>query len=293
MDFDGIVEIIKGAKSLKLSILTQQNKADGGVKKEARNLEAKPEDEAIFKTLRGEEKVDYVVQKRFLQQKLEEKAKRGTDMRKKTKINKDLAEAPGGDGENGEKEEKKKSKKGISFGVTEVAEIGEDGKVIKMGEMETKKGKRKKKKKSRQTPDGTVATTDIDATTPKKKMTMAEYSKAMRKRTLEVSLVSIFLVLSFTEVTLGTPVSTSTDSNTFRNVKVWLKKRTQKRPNPPRAKSQNRQNQHRNHHLVVVVRVKKSGIGKRRRLRPNQNRNAISELMKIVLTKKRTKGITF
>ena len=83
-------------------------------------------------------------------------------------------------------EEKKKAKKGISFGVTEVAEIDEDGKVIKMGEMETKKGKRKKKKKKRDVPDGAVATTDIDATTPKKKMTMAEYSKAMRKRTLEV-----------------------------------------------------------------------------------------------------------
>ena len=35
------------------------------------------------------------------------KAKRGTDMRKKTKINKDLAEAPGGEGDG---EEKKKSK---------------------------------------------------------------------------------------------------------------------------------------------------------------------------------------
>ena len=195
MNFDGIVEIIKGAKSLKISILTQQNKADGGVKKEARNLEAKPEDEAIFKTLRGEEKVDYVVQKRFLQKKLEEKAKRGTDMRKKTKINKDLAEAPGGEGENGKKEEKKKSKKGISFGVTEVAEIGEDGKVIKMGEMETKKGKRKKKKKNRQSSDGTIATTDIDATTSKKKMTMAEYSKAMRKRTLEVSEICLVQIL--------------------------------------------------------------------------------------------------
>ena len=187
MDFDGIVEIIKSAKSIRLSILTQQNKADGGAKKDVRNLEAKPEDDAIFKTLRGEEKVDYVVQKRFLQQKLEEKAKRGTDMRKKTKINKDLAEAPGGDDdEGGEVKEKKKAKKGISFGVTEVAEIDEDGKVIKMGEMETKKGKRKKKKKKRDVPDGTVATTDIDAATPKKKMTMAEYSKAMRKRTLEV-----------------------------------------------------------------------------------------------------------
>ena len=139
-------------------------------------------------------------------------------MRKKTKINKDLAEAPGGEGDG---EEKKKSKlrvfihfllllsqlaiscptayfdksstskrasvqKGISFGVTEVAEIDEDGKVIKMGEMETKKGKRKKKKKDRKTPEGTVATTDIDAGQNKKKMTMAEYSKAMRKRTLEV-----------------------------------------------------------------------------------------------------------
>ena len=75
MDFDGIVEIIKGAKSVRLSILTQQNKADGGAKKDQRNLESKPEDDAIFKTLRGEEKVDYVVQKRFLQQKLEEKAR--------------------------------------------------------------------------------------------------------------------------------------------------------------------------------------------------------------------------
>ena len=79
--------------------------------------------------------------------------------------------------------------KGISFGVTEVAEIDEDGKVIKMGEMETKKGKRKKKKKDRKTPEGTVATTDIDAGQNKKKMTMAEYSKAMRKRTLEVRLL--------------------------------------------------------------------------------------------------------
>lgn len=187
MEYDGIVDIIKSAKSIRLSILTQQNKGDGGAKKDVRNLEAKPEDDAIFKTLRGEEKVDYVVQKRFLQQKLEEKAKRGTDMRKKTKINKDLAEAPGGDDEVGGEVKEKKKKKGISFGVTEVAEIDENGKVIKMGEMETKKGKRKKKKKKkRESSDDTVATTDIDATTPKKKITMAEYSKAMRKRTLEV-----------------------------------------------------------------------------------------------------------
>jgi len=144
--FDGIIDIIKGSKMVKLSILTQQNKMDGVKKGERKGETVSPEGDAIFKTLHGEEKVDYVVQKRFLQQKLEEKAKRGTDMRKKTKINKDLADAPDGDdqvgaeGEAVEKKKKKKSKKGISFGVTEVAEIGEDGQVVKMGEMETKKG---------------------------------------------------------------------------------------------------------------------------------------------------------
>ena len=186
INFEGIVEIIKSSKSVKMSILTQQNKMEGG-RKDLK--EAPAEDDAVFKTLRGEEKIDYVVQKRFLQQKLEEKAKRGTDMRKKTKINKDLADADGPEDANeddeGEKDEKKKkkSKKGISFGVTEVAEIGEDGQVVKMGEMETKKAKRKKKKK-----DGTTASTALDGSTDKKKLTMAEYSKAMRKKTLEVKL---------------------------------------------------------------------------------------------------------
>ena len=183
IDFEGIVEIIKSSKSVKMSILTQQNKMEGG-RKDLK--EAPTEDDAVFKTLRGEEKIDYVVQKRFLQQKLEEKAKRGTDMRKKTKINKDLADAEGpedeNEGEEKDEKKKKKSKKGISFGVTEVAEIGEDGQVVKMGEMETKKAKRKKKKK-----DGTMASTSLDGSSDKKKLTMAEYSKAMRKKTLEVN----------------------------------------------------------------------------------------------------------
>ena len=54
-----------------------------------------------------------------------------------------------------------------------------------MGEMETKKAKRKKKKK-----DGTTASTALDGSTDKKKLTMAEYSKAMRKKTLEVKAIS-------------------------------------------------------------------------------------------------------
>ena len=172
-----------------MSILTQQNKMEGG-RKDLK--EAPAEDDAVFKTLRGEEKIDYVVQKRFLQQKLEEKAKRGTDMRKKTKINKDLADAEGpedgDDAEEKDEKKKKKSKKGISFGVTEVAEIGEDGQVVKMGEMETKKAKRKKKKK-----DGTMASTALDGSSDKKKLTMAEYSKAMRKKTLEVKKITALI----------------------------------------------------------------------------------------------------
>ena len=209
--FDGIVDIIKGSKSIKVSILTQQNKMDGVKKSERKGETITPDGDAIFKTLHGEEKVDYVVQKRFLQQKLEEKAKRGTDMRKKTKINKDLADAPEGDGEEGgdggEKRKKKKSKKGISFGVTEVAEIGEDGQVVKMGEMEIKKGKRRKKKKNvDQTAGGAVTTTKLDKS-DQKKMTMAEYSKAMRKRTLEVH----WRILSYHVV----------NANLFRNETRW------------------------------------------------------------------------
>ena len=174
-----------------------------GTKKEKRKGEITvSEGDAVLKALHGEEKIDYVVEKRFLQQKLEEKAKRGTDMRKKTKINKDLADAPGGeggeggeDGEGGEKKKtKKKAKKGISFGVTEVAEIGEDGQVVKMGEMETKKGKRKKKRKKEPT-GSDVSTTKLDKP-DQKKMTMAEYSKAMRKRTLEVFFHVLFRALA-------------------------------------------------------------------------------------------------
>merc|ERR1712113_223666 len=66
-----------------------------------------------------------------------------------------------------------------------MGEIGEDGQVVKMGEMEIKKGKRRKKKKNvDQTAGGAVTTTKLDKS-DQKKMTMAEYSKAMRKRTLE------------------------------------------------------------------------------------------------------------
>ena len=67
-----------------------------------------------------------------------------------------------------------------------------------MGEMETKKAKRKKKKK-----DGTTASTALDGSTDKKKLTMAEYSKAMRKKTLEVKAISDWL---------------ANEMNSFRNV---------------------------------------------------------------------------
>ena len=132
----------------------------------------------IIKTLMGEQQVDYVVKPRFLQQKRDEK--RGTDMRKQTKINLDL--------ENQVVEEKskkkKKSKKGITFGDTEVAVIGEDGAVEKVEKVE-KQGMlkhRRKKKKNDAMDEKEMA--EIKA--KKRAKTMADVTKAMRKRTLEV-----------------------------------------------------------------------------------------------------------
>jgi hypothetical protein len=76
-----------------------------------------------MKTLMGEEKIDYVVKPRFLQQKRDEK--RGSDFRKKTKINDDLKKELTPEEIAEKKAKKKKSgKKGVAFGGTEVAIIG-------------------------------------------------------------------------------------------------------------------------------------------------------------------------
>ena len=106
MTFDDIVGMIKGSSTISLTILSQHRTGESTTIRKETDLKG---DNQIIKTLMGEEKVDYVVKPRFLQQKRDEK--RGTDMRKRTKINKDLAntELP----EEGEKvKKKKKSKKG-------------------------------------------------------------------------------------------------------------------------------------------------------------------------------------
>lgn len=80
-------------------------------------------DNNIIKTLMGEEKIDYVVKPRFLQQKRDEK--RGSDFRKKTKINDDLKKELTQEEIAEKKAKKKKSgKKGVAFGGTEIAIIG-------------------------------------------------------------------------------------------------------------------------------------------------------------------------
>lgn len=123
----------------------------------------------------GEQKVDYVVKPRFLQQKRDEK--RGTDMRKKTKINQDLADQP-----LEERAKKKKKKKGITFGDTEIAIIGEDGGVEKV---ETKPGMLKHRSRRKKKPEmDEKEMAEMKAN--KRAKTMADVTKAMRKRTLEV-----------------------------------------------------------------------------------------------------------
>ena len=134
-----------------------------------------------MKTLMGEESIDYVVKPRFLQEKRAEK--RGTDMRKKTKINKELEEQTIEEKPKDKSKKGSKKKKGITFGATEVAVIGEDGEIEK--QVDEKPGMLKHKRKKKKT--GNVDEKEMAELKAKKRAkTMADVTKAMRKRTLEV-----------------------------------------------------------------------------------------------------------
>lgn len=138
LSFDDVVSKIKSAEVLTLTILSQHrsDKAQARPKQEGDaqekgNLVMLREryyknllvDNNIIKTLMGEEKIDYVVKPRFLQQKRDEK--RGSDFRKKTKINDDLKKELTPEEIAEKKAKKKKSgKKGVAFGGTEIAIIG-------------------------------------------------------------------------------------------------------------------------------------------------------------------------
>ena len=138
LSFDDVVSKIKSAEVLTLTILSQHrsDKAQARPKQEGDaqekgNLVMLSEryyknllvDNNIIKTLMGEEKIDYVVKPRFLQQKRDEK--RGSDFRKKTKINEDLKKELTPEEIAEKKAKKKKSgKKGVAFGGTEIAIIG-------------------------------------------------------------------------------------------------------------------------------------------------------------------------
>ena len=175
MSFDDIVGLIKGSSTISLTILSQHRTGETTT---LRKDTASKGDNQIIKTLMGEEKVDYVVKPRFLQQKRDEK--RGSDFRKKTKINKDLAntDIP----EDAEKaKKKKKSKKGITFGETEIAVIGENGAVEKV---EQKQGMLKHRSRKKKTDLDEKEMAELKA--KKRAKTMADMTKAMRRKTLEV-----------------------------------------------------------------------------------------------------------
>lgn len=154
-----------------------------GKDKEGENADEIIEDaeDEIIKTLMGENVVDYVVKPRFLQQKRDEK--RGSDFRKKTKIDADLAAQPLEEAKDGKTKKKKKSKKGISFGDTvEVAVINDEGGVDKLEDGKTT-GMLKHRKKSKK--KGAPDEQEMAEKAQKRAKTMADVTKAMRKRTLE------------------------------------------------------------------------------------------------------------
>merc|ERR1712176_1466788 len=168
---DDVVSKIKSSEVLTLTILSQHRSDKTQARPKQEGDAQREVDNNIIKTLMGEEKVDYVVKPRFLQQKRDEK--RGSDFRKKTKINKDLAntDIP----EDAEKaKKKKKSKKGITFGETEVAVIGENGAVEKV---EQKQGMLKHRSRKKKTDLDEKEMAELKA--KKRAKTMADMTKAM------------------------------------------------------------------------------------------------------------------
>ncbi|CBY19129.1 unnamed protein product [Oikopleura dioica] len=172
LSFDDVVSKIKSAEVLTLTILSQHRSDKAHARPKQEGDAQEKVDNNIIKTLMGEEKIDYVVKPRFLQQKRDEK--RGSDFRKKTKINDDLKKELTPEEIAEKKAKKKKSgKKGVAFGGTEIAIIGEDGGV------EKPKTGLLKHKKNKTGPES------AEMKAKKRERTMADMTKAMRKRTLE------------------------------------------------------------------------------------------------------------
>merc|ERR1712178_516979 len=100
----------------------------------------------VYRQLLGQEDIDYVVEKRFLQLEYEKKhgivdpepAKRGTDLRSRTKARKDS------------KKKRTSTKVKFDTAADNVAFVEEDGEEMK----ETSKKKKKKRKKGSESKDG-------------------------------------------------------------------------------------------------------------------------------------------